>query len=52
MKFNANIINGTYPKLSCREENAGTTYGLRRVPHKNICTKTIIHEIPEKKKQQ
>lgn len=39
----------TYPKLSCREEDARTAYGLRRIPYKNICSKTIIHEIPAKK---
>ena len=47
------IINSdTYPKLPCREENACTGYCLWRVAYKNVCPKTIIHEIPTIAKEE
>ena len=47
------IINSdTYPKLPCREENACTGYCLWRVAYKNVCPKTIIHEIPAMAKEE
>lgn len=47
------IINSdTYPKLSCRKENARTGYCLWRVAYKNVCPETIIHEIPAITKEE
>ena len=43
---------GTYPKLSCRKKNACTGYCLWRVAYKNVCPKTIIHEIPAIAKEE
>jgi len=38
-----------YLKLPRRKKNTSTANGFRRVPYKNICSKTVIHVIPEKK---